>query len=272
MLPDVISGILIFLFFTAPVFSQVPEKMSYQAVLRDGSNQLLSNTQVGMQISILQGSATGTSVYVETHAATTNSNGLITIEIGTGTVISGDISALDWAAGPNFLKTETDPAGGSDYTLTGTSQLLSVPYALQAKTAGNVFSGNYNDLSNRPDLSGYLTTENDPVFNTSVAGGISASDTTNWNNKSNFDGNYNSLTNAPDNVSAFTNDAGYLTSEADGDPANEIQILSISHDTIYLSDGGFVKLPPDNDFTKSGHFVTTMDSVEIGRASCRERV
>jgi hypothetical protein len=91
-----------------------------------------------MQISILQGSASGTAVYVETQSPTTNANGLISIKIGDGTVQSGDFTNIEWANGPYFIKTETDPAGGTDYTITGTSQLLSVPYALHAKTAESV--------------------------------------------------------------------------------------------------------------------------------------
>ena len=118
---------------TASVFAQSPEKMSYQAVVRDGSNALVTSTAVGMQISILQGSASGTAVYLETQTPTSNSNGLVSLEIGDGTVVSGDFSTIDWANGPYFIKTETDPAGGTSYTITGTSQLLSVPYALYAK-------------------------------------------------------------------------------------------------------------------------------------------
>jgi hypothetical protein len=118
---------------TASVFAQTPEKMSYQAVVRDGSNNLVSSTAVGMQISILQGSASGTAVYVETQTPTSNANGLVSIEIGGGTVVSGNFATIDWANGPYFVKTETDPAGGTNYSVTGTSQLLSVPYALYAK-------------------------------------------------------------------------------------------------------------------------------------------
>jgi hypothetical protein len=117
------------------LFAQAPDKMSYQALVRNNNNVVVSNHAVGMRISILQGTATGTAVYTETQTPTTNANGLIAIEIGTGTIISGSFSNIDWANGPYFVKTETDPNGGSNYTLTGTSQLLSVPYALHAKTA-----------------------------------------------------------------------------------------------------------------------------------------
>jgi hypothetical protein len=122
---------------TSSAFAQAPEKMSYQAVIRDGSNALVASSSVGMQISILQGSASGTAVYVETQAPTSNTNGLVSIEIGNGTLVSGNFTTIDWANGPYFVKTETDPTGGSAYTITGTSQLLSVPYALYAKNVEN---------------------------------------------------------------------------------------------------------------------------------------
>ncbi|MBN2212598.1 MAG: hypothetical protein JW723_00010 [Bacteroidales bacterium] len=115
-------------------WTQAPEKMSYQAVIRDNSGQLITDHDVGIKISILQGSITGTPVYEEAHTATTNGNGLATIEIGGGSIISGIFADIDWTNGPYFLKTQTDPAGGTDYTIAGTSQLLSVPYALHAKT------------------------------------------------------------------------------------------------------------------------------------------
>jgi len=118
---------------TASVFAQAPEKMSYQAVVRDVSNALVTSTAVGMQISILQGSPTGSAVYVETQTPTTNANGLVSLEIGAGTVVSGIFASIDWANGPYFIKTETDPTGGTNYSITGTSQLLSVPYAMYAK-------------------------------------------------------------------------------------------------------------------------------------------
>ena len=151
---------------TFSIFGQAPQKMSYQCVIRNSNGVLVTNHSVGIRISILQGTATGNVVYQEIYNPDpqTNTNGLVSIEIGGGSAITGTFSVIDWASGPYFLKTETDPAGGTDYTIIGTSQLLSVPYAMYAKTAGNAFSSNYYDLTNKPVL---------------------------------FSGNYNDLTNKP---------------------------------------------------------------------------
>ncbi|WP_394363921.1 phage tail protein [Flavobacterium branchiophilum] len=113
--------------------AQAPEKMSYQAVIRNSSNALVSNANVGIKISILQGTATGTEVYSQTQTATTNVNGLVSLTIGEGGFVSGDFVAINWGNGPYFIKTETDPTGGANYTITSTTQLLSVPFAMYAK-------------------------------------------------------------------------------------------------------------------------------------------
>ncbi len=113
---------------SAMAWSVTPEKMSYQAVIRNSSEQLVVNKKVGMRISILQNSETATAVYTETQTLTTNANGLVTLEIGAGKS-GNDFSAIDWSKGPFFIKTETDLNGGTNYTISGVSQLLSVPYA-----------------------------------------------------------------------------------------------------------------------------------------------
>jgi hypothetical protein len=118
-------------------FAQAPQRMSYQAVLRDNSGQLITGTAVGMRISVLQGSSTGTPVYVETQQVQANANGLVTLEVGGGTVVTGTFAAIDWGAAAHWIRTEADPTGGTNYSITGTSQLLSVPYALHAANAGS---------------------------------------------------------------------------------------------------------------------------------------
>jgi hypothetical protein len=132
--------LLLFLLATVSILAQTPEKMSYQLVLRGASNTLLTNQQVGIQISILQTTITGSAVYTETQTATTNINGLVSLEIGTG-ASSDNFSAIDWSTGPFFIKTATDASGGSNYSIIGTSQLMSVPFALYAKTSGSSTPG-----------------------------------------------------------------------------------------------------------------------------------
>ncbi len=152
---------------TTTLWAQSPEKMSYQAVVRDTNENLVTDQSVGMQISILQGSESGTAVYTETQTPQANENGLVTLEIGTGTT-NDDFTAIDWANGPFFIHTEIDPDGGTDYTITGTSQLLSVPYALHSKTADTVTGS---------------IPETDPVYGASPASEITADDITYWDNK-----------------------------------------------------------------------------------------
>lgn len=123
-----LTTFLVGLFAVITVYSQSPQKISYQAVIRNTNNQLVVNQSVGMKISILQGSPTGTLVYTETKTVSTNINGLASFEVGGNTAFE----QINWANGPYFLKTETDPTGGANYTITGATELLSVPYALYA--------------------------------------------------------------------------------------------------------------------------------------------
>jgi len=191
----VLTVLFTFIFGFSTTFGQSPEKMSYQSVIRNASDQLVINQNLGMQISILQGSETGTEVYVETQTPTTNANGLLSIEIGTGTLVSGDFTTIDWSAGPYFIKTETDLTGGISYTITGTSQLLSVPYAFYAKTSEYVI----NDLVDDADA--------DPAneLNTSVVLNGTDLETT-------------------DVGGTITTDLSTLVDDADADPNNEIEL------------------------------------------------
>ncbi len=168
--------------------AQAPQRFTYQAVVRNAGGQLITNHSIGVRISIVQGSATGNAVYVENHSATTNSNGLFTISIGTGNATIGSFSSVDWSIGTYYVKSEIDPEGGTDYTLVATQQLISVPYALYATTAEQLktpfsesqvisisndtifltggsfvilphgFSGNYYDLTGLPDWSDSIAT------------------------------------------------------------------------------------------------------------------
>lgn len=194
---------LVAVLMSVVAMAQAPQKMTYQAVVRDNNGQLVSNGNVGVRITIIRGSETGAEVYSQTETVRTNDNGLFTTMIG-GT----GFDAIDWGNGPYYLKSEVDPDGGTNYILITTQQMVSVPYALHAGTVDNI-------------VGGVNITETDPVFSA-------------------WDKDYNDLINRPTiptMVSELTNDAGYLTF------FTESQILSISNDTIFLTGGSFVKLP-----------------------------
>jgi hypothetical protein len=115
--------------------AQTPQAFKYQTVIRDASNAIIANQPVGLQISILEGTDTGPAVYEETHTATTNALGIVNLNIGEGTVVSGVFSGIDWGTNSYYVKIELDATGGTTYQHMGTSQLLSVPYALYAGAA-----------------------------------------------------------------------------------------------------------------------------------------
>ena len=132
---------IVALLFTLILNAQAPQKMSYQAVVRDMDDNLVTSSTIGMRISILEDSDTGTAVYTETHSPLSNANGLVSIEVGAGSVVSGDFSTIDWGNHNYYLKSEVDPSGGTTYSISGVSQLLSVPYALYS---GGSASGHNN--------------------------------------------------------------------------------------------------------------------------------
>ena len=185
---------LILILLSINVMAQSPDKISYQAVVRNSSNALIVNQQVGVKVAVLQGNANGTSVYTETHTPTTNANGLISIEIGGGVITADSFNKVNWANGPYFIKTEIDPNGGVNYSISGTTQLLSVPYALHAKSvekydeldpvfSKSVAKGILNSDTSKWNGKLDSYTESDPIYNASVAKGITAIDTSKWNKK-----------------------------------------------------------------------------------------
>lgn len=125
---------LLSLLLVIPVvaFAQAPQKFNYQAIARDVSGDALTSQSIGLRMSILQGSQTGSAVYTESHSATTDQFGHFSLEVGSGTIITGTFSAIDWGNGPYYLNVEMDASGGMAYQQMGVAQLISVPYALYA--------------------------------------------------------------------------------------------------------------------------------------------
>lgn len=141
-----IYPLVFILFWLLPfvLFSQIPKRLSYQFVVRDENGMLLSEVDISVRIAILQGGSSGAEVYSEKHYITTGTSGVGNLEIGSGLLSQGSFEHINWSQGPYFLKTETDPNGGSNYTITGVSQMLSVPYALYAE---NGFYHKIGDLA-----------------------------------------------------------------------------------------------------------------------------
>jgi hypothetical protein len=207
----ILATIFLLIVATA-VMAQAPQQFTYQSVVRDNSNNLLKNTDVMVTISLLQGGESSDAVYVETHHAQTNANGLMTLLIGGGTVTSGSFSDIDWGSGPYFVRVETNL--GDKGTLTTVQQLLSVPYAQYANATGN-----YTETD--PSVSAWAKEANKPQYDYSEIQNTPTIPTLPDLAAVATSGNYNDLQNRPQipqipaNVSAFNNDKGYLTTETD---------------------------------------------------------
>jgi hypothetical protein len=176
-------ALLALLFCLQMGFAQAPQKMSYQAVVRNSSNTLVVNSQVGVKITIYyfpteRSSARWINVYIESHVATTNQNGLFSIAIGTGTPISGDLSSVNWSTNEYYIKSEIDVSGTppyTNYTIKGSQQLMSVPYAFYANQSGGgkaLLNGTIDPQSNIGTPSDfYINTTTNKIFGPKTATG-----------------------------------------------------------------------------------------------------
>ena len=142
-----------FSIFTFHSTAQPPQGFSYQAIITNELDQPLTNTTVGMQVTLLEGGETGRPVYVETHTPTTDPIGHVSLVVGSGSVVSGDFASVVWGAGEYWVRVETDPEGGTNYTISGTSQLMSVPFAMVAL---NALSGGEPGPQGPPGEDGFL--------------------------------------------------------------------------------------------------------------------
>ena len=154
-----IYSLIIFLTFSLSIFAQTPDKMSYQAIIRTSDNALVLDSNVSLKILVRQNAPNGTIVYEEDHRVTTNSNGLVSLEIGTGNTIQGNFSNIAWEQGTHFVETQVDPTGGNNYNVIGVSQLLSVPYALHAKTAESL-TGSITTVPYKPEIISLTSSRN----------------------------------------------------------------------------------------------------------------
>lgn len=148
------------LLFSINLQAQAPQSINYQAVVRDASGVVVVNKAVSFRLSILTGSSTGAFEYIETHNVTTNAFGLVTLNIGLGTPRTGAMANVSWATGSKFLRVEVDIAGGTNYTVLGTTQFLSVPFALYAAASGNSAASGWGLTGNATTSANFIGTTN----------------------------------------------------------------------------------------------------------------
>jgi trimeric autotransporter adhesin len=222
-----VSSFLLVYFLKA----QTPDAFNYQAVARTSTGTIMNSQNISVRMSILNN---GTDIYTEEHAITTNQYGLFTINIGEGNTTLGDFSSIDWTAGSHSIQVEMDENGGSNFTLMGTSPLLTVPFAMHAKTAENTFSGDYNDLVNTPTVPVNTSDlNNDAGFITSPDDADASA-----NNE------LQNLSLSGTSLSISNGNTINLDVIQDGFEANtDNQSLSLSGSTLSISNGNSIVLP-----------------------------
>ncbi len=243
--------------------AQSPSKFNYQAVARDAAGVVVSDGTVGVKVTILSGSATGTEVYSETHSATTNVYGMLNFQIGAGTGATGDISTIDWGSDAHFIKVEMDPAGGSSYTVSNTSELISVPYAEYANSALHVDDADA-DSTNEVQM---IMMAGDTLMLSMDGGSI---DMSGYDQSAGVASNDSAIT--ANSAAAAAALAAHVTADADVDSTNElITDMVMDGDTmLQITEDGVVHevdlsaLVDDGDWVRSGDTLYNMDDSLIG--------
>ena len=236
--------------------AQTPNSFNYQAVVRASDGTILQNSTVSFRFSILEGTATGTAMYVETQSATTNQYGLVDLTIGSGTMVSGDMNSVDWSGEANFLKIEMDVDGGSSYADMSTQQLVAVPYAMHANTVTNSDNDNSNELQDLSksgstislsDGGGDVTLDDDDASNELQTLSLTGTDLTlsDGGGTISIADNDNSTSNELQTLSLSGSDltlsdggGTFSIEDGDADDANEIQVLGSTTTQLTLSNGG----------------------------------
>ncbi|MEN9638615.1 MAG: hypothetical protein RLZZ262_483, partial [Bacteroidota bacterium] len=273
-----IKHVLFFCLLTVSfaAFGQVPQAVNYQAIIRDDTGNPVSEQTISLRLSVRSESATGPIVYSESHIVTTTAGGLINLAIGQGIILTGTMSEVNWLEYPKYLEVEVDLAAGSNYTVMGTSQLVSVPYSFASNVAENLSPGATVDLyqilpggaeggqflmwNGANWVPATITSEGSYAAGAGISLNgntiVNTGDLSNSNEiqSLSLNGNELSLTNGgsvtlPNNggteyqAGSGIAITGTTISATDGSATNEIQSLTLSGNVLTLSDGGSVTLP-----------------------------
>ncbi len=236
---NLFSTLLLIVSTIGVLFSQVPATFNYQAVVRNSSGEIITNRNVKFKISILKGSESGTVIYSETHSVTTNSFGLVNLKIGGGTVVTGTFDLSEWKNGKHFIKTEIDPNGGTSFSLLGTSELSSVPYAIHAQTVEN---DKVDDADADPTNEIQVLSISGTLLELSNGGGSVTLPSSGGSSGDNW-GTQKVVSDATLTGEGTTANPLHVVADGDGDDTNELQTLSLNGNDLSLSDGGTVTLP-----------------------------
>jgi hypothetical protein len=216
-------------------YAQAPHGINYQAVARGITGQVMSNSNITAQITILSGSTSGTVKYSETHFVTTNTFGLFTLTIGDGTPVTGTFSNISWGTTDHFLRVEIDPAGGSDYITVSETQMMSVPYALYAESSGGSVT----------EIDADTTNELQTLTKTGTSLSLSKGGGTVFLGDEDPVNELQTITKAGTSVS-LSNGGSFVLN--DDNSSNEIQTLTKSGNTLTLSNsGGSITLGDEDD-------------------------
>ena len=218
------SLVIVLLAFMTILVAQ-PQKMTYQTVVRDNNNELVVNQQVGIQVSIIRDSANGPVVYRETHLANTNVNGLVSIVIGEGVnPFLTTMADVKWGEYDHYLRVDIDPAGGINYTISGTQQLMTVPYAFYSESARYVDTALYAANALHADTAYYLAN----LQNSDTALFAYNSDTAVFANNANNAVNAN-----------YATSAGSATTATSATYADSTQVADFAHNAQYSNSAAF---------------------------------
>ncbi|MEZ5055775.1 MAG: hypothetical protein R2879_01955 [Saprospiraceae bacterium] len=231
---NIMFSIVFVLIAVVSAYSQTPQNFNYQAVVRDGSGMTINNSQVSFRFTIVENSANGNLLYQEIQKPFTTDNGIVSLQIGAGNNTTGTFSNINWANGNFWLKIELDMNGGNNFQLMGSSQLVSVPFAMHAATVDNTDDADADPSNELQNLAfdantNELSISGGNIITIPVGGPDADADPENELQQLSKMGNL---------VTLSRNGGTISVDDGDANPMNEIQTLSKNGNTVSLSNNG----------------------------------